>query len=101
MVNPAARPRFLAPGDKLGKYDLIRQIAVGGMAELYLARTVGIEGFEKLVVVKRILPQLAETPGFVQMFLDNRKSTRLNSSHLVISYAVFCLKKKKDIQSTH
>ena len=54
-----ARPRFLAPGDRLGKHDLIRQIAVGGMAELYLARSAGIEGFEKLVVVKRILPQYA------------------------------------------
>nr|MBA3503097.1 serine/threonine protein kinase [Deltaproteobacteria bacterium] len=73
MVNPAARPRFLAPGDKLGKYDLIRQIAVGGMAELYLARTVGIEGFEKLVVVKRILPQFASNASFVNMFLNEAR----------------------------
>jgi len=57
VVKPASqRSRHLAPGDKLGKYDLIRQIAIGGMAELYLARTVGIEGFEKHVVIKRILP---------------------------------------------
>jgi serine/threonine protein kinase len=74
MVNPAThRPRFLAPGDKLGKYDLIRQIAVGGMAELYLARTVGIEGFEKLVVVKRILPQFATNASFVNMFLNEAR----------------------------
>jgi serine/threonine protein kinase len=74
MVTPAAqRPRFLAPGDKLGKYDLIRQIAVGGMAELYLARTVGIEGFEKLVVVKRILPQFATNASFVSMFLNEAR----------------------------
>ncbi|HEV7559761.1 MAG TPA: serine/threonine-protein kinase, partial [Kofleriaceae bacterium] len=65
--------RFLAPGDKLGKYDLIRQIAVGGMAEIYLARTVGIEGFEKLVVVKRILPQHASDPSFVTMFLNEAR----------------------------
>jgi hypothetical protein len=71
--SQAHTARHLTPGTKLGKYDLIRQIAVGGMAELYLARTVGIEGFEKLVVVKRILPQLAETPGFVQMFLDEAR----------------------------
>ena len=52
MAHPAVqRARFLAPGDKLGKHELIRQIAVGGMAELYLARTTGIEGFEKLVVL--------------------------------------------------
>jgi serine/threonine protein kinase len=61
------------PGDKLGKYDLIRQIAVGGMAELYLARTVGIEGFEKLCVVKRILPQYADDQSFVTMFLNEAR----------------------------
>src|SRR5262249_22893788 len=54
VVNPASqRSRHLQPGGKLGKYEVIRQIAIGGMAELYLARTSGIEGFEKLVVVKR------------------------------------------------
>jgi serine/threonine protein kinase len=74
VVSPASqRSRFLAPGDKLGKYDLIRQIAVGGMAELYLARTVGIEGFEKLVVVKRILPQYATNAAFVNMFLNEAR----------------------------
>jgi len=74
-VIPAthARPRFLAPGDRLGKHDLIRQIAVGGMAELYLARSAGIEGFEKLVVVKRILPQYASNQSFVSMFLNEAR----------------------------
>ncbi|HEU0033555.1 MAG TPA: protein kinase [Kofleriaceae bacterium] len=67
------RARHLAPGDRLGKYDLIRQIAVGGMAELYLARTVGLEGFEKLVVVKRILPQFANNATFVNMFLNEAR----------------------------
>ncbi|HSK01077.1 MAG TPA: protein kinase [Kofleriaceae bacterium] len=74
MVNPAyQRARFLAPGDKLGKHDLIRQIAVGGMAELYLARTMGLEGFEKLVVLKRILPQYAGSSSFVNMFLNEAR----------------------------
>ncbi|HEY0987123.1 MAG TPA: serine/threonine-protein kinase, partial [Kofleriaceae bacterium] len=70
--EPSSR-RFLAPGDKLGKYEVIRQIAVGGMAELYLARTVGIEGFEKLVCVKRILPLFADDPNFVNMFLNEAR----------------------------
>ncbi|HEX3473858.1 MAG TPA: protein kinase [Kofleriaceae bacterium] len=71
MVTPAQpSPRFL---DKLGKYEVIRQIAVGGMAELYLARTVGMEGFEKLVCVKRILPQYANNPSFVNMFLNEAR----------------------------
>jgi hypothetical protein len=43
------------------------------MAELYLARTVGMEGFEKLVCVKRILPQYANNPSFVNMFLNEAR----------------------------
>jgi serine/threonine-protein kinase len=74
VVKPAyQRARFLAPGDKLGKHDLIRQIAVGGMAELYLARTMGLEGFEKLVVLKRILPQYVGNSSFVNMFLNEAR----------------------------
>jgi serine/threonine protein kinase len=74
VVTPAeSSRRVLAPGSKLGKYEVIRQIAVGGMAELYLARTVGIEGFEKLVCVKRILPHLADEPSFVNMFLNEAR----------------------------
>jgi serine/threonine protein kinase len=65
--------RLLALGDKLGKYELVRQIAIGGMAELYLARTVGIEGFEKLVVIKRILPQYAANDSFVAMFVNEAR----------------------------
>ncbi|MEO8846380.1 MAG: protein kinase [Kofleriaceae bacterium] len=73
-MKPAPQQsRHLGPGDKLGKYDLIRQIAIGGMAELYLARTVGIEGFEKLVVIKRILPQFATHANFVNMFLNEAR----------------------------
>jgi serine/threonine protein kinase len=74
VANPAVqRARFLAPGDKLGRHELIRQIAVGGMAELYLARTMGLEGFEKLVVLKRILPQYAGNSSFVTMFLNEAR----------------------------
>jgi eukaryotic-like serine/threonine-protein kinase len=74
VVTPAQpHRRFLAPGDKLGKHEVIRQLAVGGMAELYLTRTVGIEGFEKLVCVKRILPQHLHDPTFVQMFLNEAR----------------------------
>ena len=89
MANPALRPRFLAPGDRLGKFDLIRQIAVGGMAELYLARTMGIEGFEKLVVVKRILPQFAESQSFVTMFLNEaRLSATLHHPNITQVYDI-------------
>ena len=53
-----------------GKYQLLKKLATGGMAEVWLARQRGIEGFAKDVVVKRILPHLAEDPEFVEMFLD-------------------------------
>src|SRR6185295_9888341 len=43
----------------LGPYELLQRIATGGMAEVYLARRAGPHGFQKVVAVKRILPQLA------------------------------------------
>jgi serine/threonine-protein kinase len=60
-------------GAILGKYEILRKIATGGMAEIYLARARGTAGFEKLVVLKRILPNVAEDPTFVQMFLDEAR----------------------------
>ncbi|NPD29215.1 serine/threonine protein kinase [Corallococcus exiguus] len=51
-----------------GKYQLIKKLATGGMAEVWLARQTGIEGFQKELVVKRILPHLAEDREFVEMF---------------------------------
>jgi serine/threonine protein kinase len=85
VVTPASSSRrFLAPGDQLGKHAVIRQIAVGGMAELYLTRTVGIEGFEKLVVLKRILPHLVEDEEFFTMFLDEaRLAARIRHPNVV------------------
>src|SRR5579863_10161267 len=54
------------------------------MAELFLARQQGVEGFEKLVVVKRILPQLCSDDSFVSMFLNEaRVAARLNHPNIV------------------
>src|ERR1700749_1475583 len=81
----------LAPGQKLGRYRLIRRLAVGGMAEIYLARLagVGIEGFERLVVIKRILPQHALDPELLRMFLDEaRLSATLTHPHVTEVYDV-------------
>jgi serine/threonine protein kinase len=58
---------------RLGSYEIVRKLARGGMAELFLARTVGPEGFAKLVVLKKILPQYAENPKFVRLFLDEAR----------------------------
>jgi serine/threonine-protein kinase len=57
-----------------GKYHLLRKLGAGGMAEVFLARQAGLEGFEKLVVVKRILPHLAMDEEFVTMFLDEART---------------------------
>jgi tRNA A-37 threonylcarbamoyl transferase component Bud32 len=63
----------LAPGTWLGKHQLLHRLAVGGMAEIYLARATGIEQFEKLLVVKRMLPQHADDHRFIRMFLDEAR----------------------------
>ncbi|MBA3538876.1 MAG: serine/threonine protein kinase, partial [Deltaproteobacteria bacterium] len=57
----------------LGSYEILRTLARGGMAELFLARAVGPRGPEKLVVLKKILPQYAASPRFVRLFLDEAK----------------------------
>ncbi|MEM9490824.1 MAG: serine/threonine-protein kinase [Myxococcota bacterium] len=57
----------------LGRYQLLKRLAVGGMAELFLARTVGAAGFAKHFAVKRILPKLASDKRFVAMFLDEAR----------------------------
>jgi serine/threonine-protein kinase len=67
-----------------GRYQLLKKLATGGMAQIYLARQVGPEGFEKLLVVKRILPHLAENEDFITMFLDEaRIAARLNHPNIV------------------
>ncbi len=58
---------------RLGPYELLQRIATGGMAEVYLARREGPHGFQKLVAVKRILPQLARDPDFTAMFVDEAR----------------------------
>jgi len=69
---------------KLGKYELVRPIATGGMAEVFLAKTEGPMGFAKTVVVKRIRPHLLEDPTFVEMFLGEAKlAAQLNHPNIV------------------
>jgi serine/threonine-protein kinase len=69
---------------QLGRYQLVRKIATGGMAEVFLARAVGPGGFEKTLVIKRILPTLAEDPEFVAMFLhEARLAAQLNHANIV------------------
>lgn len=74
-------------GTRFGKYSLLNRIAVGGMAEVFLARQEGLEGFEKTICIKRIRPHLTTQPNFVQMFLNEAKlAAQLNHPNIVQIY---------------
>ena len=53
-----------------GSYTLLRRVAVGGMAEVYVASTKGIGGFEKSVAIKVIHPRFSEDEHFIQMLVE-------------------------------
>ncbi|MEJ7733907.1 MAG: serine/threonine-protein kinase [Polyangiaceae bacterium] len=77
-----------APGrgttNAFGKYQLLADLGHGGMADVYLAVARGPVGFNKLVVIKRLRPHLAEEPEFLAMFLDEaRLAARLNHPNVV------------------
>ena len=66
-----------------GKYYLLERINVGGMAEVFRAKEYGVEGFERLVAVKRILPNIAEDKDFIRMFVDEAKiAVQLNHANI-------------------
>ena len=62
-----------AATDTYGPYRLLERVAVGGMAEVFRAKRSGVEGFEKVVAVKRILSHLSDNKEFVDMFIDEAK----------------------------
>jgi serine/threonine protein kinase len=75
------------PGQTFGKYTLIDRIAVGGMAEIFLARQSGVEGFEKTIAVKKIRPHLTGDENFIRMFLNEAKlAAQLNHPNIVQIY---------------
>jgi eukaryotic-like serine/threonine-protein kinase len=58
---------------QLGRYTLVRKLATGGMAELFLAIQRSVGGFEKLIVIKRILPAMNQDQGFIEMLLHEAR----------------------------
>ena len=71
----------------IDRYELLKKLATGGMAEIFLAKQSGLEGFEKVVVLKRILGHLAQDEEFVSMFLDEaRIAAKLSHPNIVQIY---------------
>ncbi len=81
-------PSFLQPpSSEFGQYTLLERIAVGGMAEVWKARMKGVEGFQKTVAIKKILPHLTDSSDFVTMFIDEAKlAAQLNHNNIIHIY---------------
>lgn len=70
--------------ERFGKYILLEKLASGGMAEIYLAKSLGAQGINRFLAVKRILPQFSENPEFKEMFREEAKvSVNLRHSNVV------------------
>jgi TonB family protein len=76
-----------AGGERFGQYTLLERIAAGGMAEVWKARMRGVEGFQKTVAIKRILPHMTDNAEFVGMFIDEAKlAAQLSHPNIVHIY---------------
>lgn len=80
-------PKLLAidgAGERLDRFELIAELASGGMATVYLARLSGVAGFQRLVAIKQLHPHLAKEAEFVEMFLDEaRLAARIHHPNVV------------------
>jgi serine/threonine protein kinase len=87
-ANASAMAAASGTGDarpqRYGRYVLVDRLGAGGMAEVFRALLVGPEQFQRMVVVKRILPHLSENPGFIKMFIDEATlSGRLSHPNII------------------
>jgi TonB family protein len=74
-------------GSTFGQYILLEKIATGGMAEVWKARMRGVEGFQKTVAIKKILPHLSDNEDFVTMFIDEAKlAAQLSHNNIIHIY---------------
>jgi serine/threonine protein kinase len=69
---------------RLGKYLLLEKIAAGGMAQLYRAKITGVQGFEKLIAIKMILPHLLGEKELISSFIDEAKLAALLSHQNIV-----------------
>ena len=71
------------------KYSIISKLDAGGMAEVWKGKATSLRGFEKLVAIKRVLPDLAKKDNFINMFLDEaRLSLHLNHAIVVQTFDI-------------
>jgi serine/threonine protein kinase/CheY-like chemotaxis protein len=74
-------------GERFGQYRLLEKIAVGGMAEVWKARMRGVQGFQKTVAIKKILPHMTDNSDFIEMFIDEAKlAAQLSHPNIVHIY---------------
>src|SRR3954462_13161402 len=83
-ASPAGSSKRGSPEQAFGRYRLLSRLGEGGMAEVFKAKSFGVEGFEKVLVIKRILPKLAEHAKFVDMFVHEAKlAVRLSHANII------------------
>jgi len=86
-VAPPLEDEEPADGTRFGQYVLLEKIATGGMAEVWKARMRGVEGFQKIVAIKKILPHLSDNQDFIEMFIDEAKlAAQLNHNNIIHIY---------------
>ncbi len=74
----------MSASKQFGRYQIVKHLATGGMAEVLLATATGIEGFERHVVIKQIDPHFSKNPMFVQMFLDEARLAASLHHHNIV-----------------
>jgi eukaryotic-like serine/threonine-protein kinase len=92
VASTGALDSRLSPGSSFGRYVVESRLARGGMGEVWLATARGPGGFQKRVVIKTVLPDLAEKPGYVQMLVKEASlAARLDHPNIVHVFDLGCV----------
>ena len=92
VASTGALESRLSPGSSFGRYVVDSRLARGGMGEVWLATARGPGGFQKRVVIKTVLPDLVEKPGYVQMLVREASlAARLDHPNIVHVFDLGCV----------
>jgi serine/threonine-protein kinase len=84
VSQASAFERTVLPGTRLGRYEIITNLASGGMATVFLGRALGAAGFNRLVAIKLLHPHIAADEQFITMFIDEaRLAARIRHPNVV------------------